>query len=98
MICREETVLSVWRCPDCAAVYDGESLLFSYNDEACAYCSCGGRLVEDLEPAAEHHYRLVIQERLWGMRLHRQLERREAVEVAVGGRQDRHIGISCGGN
>jgi hypothetical protein len=99
MICGEETVTFVWRCPDCAAMYDGESLPFLYTDEACAYCPCGGQLVEDVEPAAEHHYRLVIPERLWGTRLHRQLERREAgeaVEITVGGRQDRHIGISCG--
>ena len=56
-------------------------------------------MVEDLEPAAEHHYRLVIPERLWRTRLRRQLESREAdeaVEVTVGGRQDRHIGIVCG--
>jgi hypothetical protein len=99
MITREETVIFVWRCPDCAAVYDGESLQFLYTDEACAYCTCGGRLVEDVEPAAEHHYRLIVPERLWGTRLRRQLERREAgeaVEVTVGDRQDRHIGISCG--
>jgi hypothetical protein len=96
MITREETVIFVWRCPECAAVYDGESFLFLYTDEACAYCPCGGRLVEAVEPAAEHHYRLIIPEQLWGTQLRRQLERREAVEVTVGDRQDRHIGISCG--
>ena len=96
MICGEETVTFVWRCPDCAAMYDGESLPFLYTDEACAYCPCGGRLVEDVEPATEHHYRLIIPEQLRGTRLHRQLERSEAVEVTVGDRQDRHIGISCG--
>ncbi|MDP8951594.1 MAG: hypothetical protein M3N18_05050 [Actinomycetota bacterium] len=50
-------------------------------------------MVEDVEPAAEHHYRLIIPEQLWGTRLHRQLELREAIEVTVGDRQDRHIGI-----
>ena len=98
MITREETVIFVWRCPDCSGAYDGESLLFLHTDGACRYCSCGGRLVEDVEPAAEHHYRLVIPERLRGTQLHRQLERREAgeaIEVTVGGRHDRHIGISC---
>ena len=101
MITREEAVIFVWRCPDCAAVYDGESLQFLYTDGAWAYCPCGGRLVEDVEPAAEHHYRLIIPEQLWGTRLRRQLERREAgeaVEVTVGDRQDRHIGISCSAN
>ena len=53
-------------------------------------------MVEDVEPAAEHHCRLIIPEQLWGTRLHRQLERRKAVEVTLGDRQDRHIGISCG--
>ncbi len=98
MITREETVIFVWRCPDCAAVYDGKGLLFLYTDGANAYCTCGGRLVEDVEPAAEHHYRLIIPEQLSGTRLHRQLERREAgeaVEVTVSDRHDRHIGISC---
>ena len=87
MVYREETVIFVWRCPDCAAVYDGESLQFLYTDETCAYCSCGGRLVEDVEPTAEHYYRLVIPQRLRGTQLHKQLERREAdeaVEITVG--------------
>jgi bifunctional DNA-binding transcriptional regulator/antitoxin component of YhaV-PrlF toxin-antitoxin module len=48
-----------------------------------------------VEPAAERRYRLVIPERLRETLLHRQLEWREAVEVRVGGRQDRHISIFC---
>jgi hypothetical protein len=49
-----------------------------------------------VEPATERHYRLVIPERLRGTHLHRQLERREAVEVTVGaGRDERHIDILC---
>jgi len=98
MIIRKETVIFVWRCPDCSGVYDGESILFLYTDGACGYCTCGGRLIEDGMPASEHHYRLVIPERLRGTRLHRQLERREAdeaVEVTVGDRWERHISISC---
>ena len=92
MISREERVIFVWRCPDCAAVYEGEGLLFLHTDEAHWYCPCGGRLVEDVEPDIERHYRLVIPERLRGTLLHRQLEWREAVEVTVG-EQDRHINI-----
>ncbi len=68
-------------------------MLFLHTDEDHRYCPCGGRLVEDVEPATERHYRLVIPERLRGTLLHRQLEWREAVEVTVGGRQDRYINI-----
>jgi hypothetical protein len=94
MISQEETVTFVWRCPDCAAVYEGEGLLFLHTDEAHWYCPCGGRLVEDIEPARERHYLVVIPERLRGTRLHRQLEWREAVEVMIGGgRQHLHINI-----
>ncbi len=56
-----------------------------------------GRLIEDVEPEVERHYRLVIPERLRGTLLHRQLEWREAVEVAVGCERDRHINIFCTG-
>jgi hypothetical protein len=95
-----ETVTFVWRCPDCSAVYGGEGLLFLHTDGARWYCPCGGRLVEDVEPEVERHYRLVIPERLRGTLLHRQLEWREAgeaVEVTVGCERDRHINIFCSG-
>ncbi|HEX2181686.1 MAG TPA: hypothetical protein VHH10_05325 [Rubrobacteraceae bacterium] len=88
----------VWRCPDCSGVYDGEGLLFLHTDGMHWYCSCGGRLVEDVEPATERHCRLVIPEHLRGTSLHRQLEWREAgevVEVTVGGGRVRHISIFC---
>jgi DNA-directed RNA polymerase subunit RPC12/RpoP len=94
MISREETVTFVWRCPDCSAEYEGEGLLFLHTDETHWHCPCGGRLVEDVEPATERHYRLVIPETLRGTLLHRQLELREAVEVTVGGRRE-HIDIFC---
>ncbi len=97
MITMEETVVVVWRCPGCSMVYDGESLQFLYSDEVYRYCACGECLVEDVEPAAEHRYRVVIPERLRGTRLHRELERREAgeaVEVTVGG-WGRCVTISC---
>jgi hypothetical protein len=93
MISGEEKVTFVWRCPDCSAVYEGEGLLFLHTDEAHWYCPCGERLVEDVEPATERHFRLVIPERLQGTLLHRQLEWRDAVEVTVGGGLDRHINI-----
>jgi hypothetical protein len=64
-----------------------------HTDGASWYCPCGGRLVEDVEPEVERHYRLVIPERLRGTLLHRQLEWREAVEVSVGCERDRHIDI-----
>ena len=90
-----ERVTFIWRCPECSAVYGGEGLLFLHTDGAHRYCPCGGKLVEDVEPAAERRYRLVIPEQLRGTLLHRQLEWREAVEVTVGGeREDRHINIS----
>ena len=70
---------------------------FLHTDGARWYCPCGGRLVEDVEPEVERHYQLVIPERLRGTLLHRQLEWREAVEVAVGCERDRHINIFCTG-
>jgi hypothetical protein len=88
-----ERVTFIWRCPECSAVYGGEGLLFLHTDEVHWYCPCGGQLVEDVEPATERHYRLVIPERLRGTLLHRQLEWRQAVEVTVGGERDRHINI-----
>jgi hypothetical protein len=95
-----EAVTFVWRCPDCSAVYEGEGLLLLHTDGARWYCPCGGRLVEDVEPEVERHYRLVIPERLRGTLLHRQLEWREAgeaVEVMVGCERDWHINIFCTG-
>lgn len=78
----------VWRCPGCGAVYESESLLFLYADGDFWYCPCGERLVEEVEPVSEHHYRLVIPEHLQGTALHRQLERQAArgrcVEVESG--------------
>ena len=68
-------------------------MLYLHTDGARWYCPCGGRLVEDVEPEVERHYRLVIPERLRGTLLHRQLEWREAVEVSVGCERDRHIDI-----
>ena len=96
MICREETVAFVWRCPGCSGAFDVEGLLFLHTDGVHRYCPCGGQLVEGVEPAAERRYRLVIPEHLMSTLLHRQLERRGAVEVTVGGRRDRHINIFCG--
>jgi hypothetical protein len=93
MVSGEGTVAFVWRCPDCTAVYGGEGLVFLHTDEVNWYCSCGGRLVEDVEPATERHYRLVIPERLRGTLLHRQLEWRQTVEVTVGGEREKHINI-----
>ena len=96
MFSPEETVTFVWRCPECSAVYGSEGLLFLHTDGAHWYCPCGGRLVEDVEPATERHYRLIIPERLRGTHLHRQLQWREAVEVTVGaGRDEQHIDIFC---
>ena len=66
MISREETVAFIWRCPGCSGVYEGEGLLFLHTDGVHRYCPCGGRLIEDVEPAAERRYRLVIPERLRG--------------------------------
>jgi hypothetical protein len=98
MISREDKVAFVWRCPDCSGVYEGEGLLFLHTDGVHRYCPCGGMLVEDVEPAAERRYRLVIPERLRGTLLHQRLEWREAgeaVEVTVGDRRYRHISIFC---
>ena len=46
-------------------------MLLLHTDEARWYCPCGGRLDEDVEPATERHYQLVIPERLRGTLLHR---------------------------
>ncbi len=98
MVSDEGAVTFVWRCPECAGVYAGESLLFLYTDGVYRYCSCGGRLVEGVEDSGRDlHYRLVISERLRGTALHRQLARRmadeDSVEVEVGGRPDRCVGV-----
>jgi hypothetical protein len=95
MFSGKEAVTFVWRCPGCSAVYEGEGLQFLHADEAHWYCPCGGELVEDVEPATERHYRLVIPERLRGTTLHRQLEWGETVEVTVGCERDHHINITC---
>ena len=93
----EKTMVFVWRCPDCSRSYAGESLLFLYTDGEYRYCTCGGRLVEDVAPEGERHYRLVIPDRLRGTSLHRQLEElladEENVEVALGRREDRYINL-----
>ncbi|HET7480773.1 MAG TPA: hypothetical protein VFJ72_14805 [Rubrobacteraceae bacterium] len=96
MISTERRVVTfVWRCTDCASVYDGESLLFLHGDGFNRYCSCGGRLVEDVESRLERHCRLVLPEHLGGTRLHRQLERRlsgeDSVEVSTGRGDDGRI-------
>ena len=98
----EETVIFVRRCPECSAVYEGESLTFLYADGVHRYCSCGGSLVEGVEPEAGRHYRLVIPDQLRGTSLHRRLEDRlsgdERVEVVAGGLNDRHINLfNCAG-
>ncbi len=98
MISDKSTVAFVWRCPECAGVCAGESLLFLYTDGNYRYCPCGGRLVEGVEDSErELHYRLVISEHLRGTALHHQLARRmadeESVRVEVGGRPDRCVGV-----
>ena len=94
---REQTVVFVWRCPDCPGVYDGEGLLFLYTDEDYGYCTCGGRLVEDVVPEEERRYRPVMPERLEGTSLHRQLERllsgEEGAEITPGYREDLRIDL-----
>ncbi len=94
---KEKTMIFVWRCPDCLAVYDSEGLLFLYTDEEHGYCPCGGRLAEGVAPEGEQRYRMVIPERLRGTSLHRQLERfpaaGEDVEVASGRQEDRRINL-----
>ncbi|MDP8951353.1 MAG: hypothetical protein M3N18_03770 [Actinomycetota bacterium] len=95
---REQTVVFVWRCPDCPGLYDGEGLLFLYADEDYGYCTCGGRLVEGVAPEGERRCRPVIPERLKGTSLHRQLERLLAGEedlgvTTSGYREDRRIDL-----
>jgi hypothetical protein len=94
---KEQTVVFVWRCPDCPRVYDGEGLPFLYTDEDYGYCPCGGRLVEDVASEEERRCRPVISERLKGTSLHRQLERllasEEGVEVALGPQEVHRIDL-----
>lgn len=90
MISREETVTFVWRCPDCPAVYDGNSVTFLHNDDAPAACACGGRLVEEMGHVTGPGDRLVLPAGLWGSALHGELRRR-GVEVAFGERSSRAL-------
>ena len=94
---KEETAVFVWRCPDCPGVYDGEILLFLHTDGDYRYCTCGGRLVEDVAPKGERCCRLVIPEQLRGTSLHRRLEEllagKEGVEVVPERREDRCINL-----
>jgi hypothetical protein len=41
MISGEQMITVVWRCPDCASVYEVEGLLFVHTDEAHWYYPCG---------------------------------------------------------
>jgi hypothetical protein len=96
----QQTMVFVWRCPDCPGVYGGESMFFLYTDGEYRYCSCGSRLIEDLEPGGKQRYRLVIPRYLEDTALHRQLEElmadEESVEVVPGREEDRHVAIfSC---
>lgn len=88
MISHQETATFVWRCQDCPALYDGDSLAFLYNDGPVAECSCGGRLVEEIGPVPEQPGRLVLAAGLRGSALHRELLRR-GVGVAFGERSAR---------
>ncbi len=93
----EKTMVFVWRCPECSGTYGGESLLFLYTDGEYRYCTCGGRLVEDVAPEGEQQCRLVIPEHFRGTSLHRQLEQLlaggEGLEVSLGRGEDRHINL-----
>jgi hypothetical protein len=93
----EQTMVFVWRCPNCSEVYDGESLLFLYTDGDYRYCTCGGRLVEGVAPEGERRCRLVVPEHLKGTSLHRQLEEllsgKEGAEIETDRREDHHIDL-----
>lgn len=54
MISEVGRITFVWRCSDCPAVYDGDSLAFLLDDGTSKACSCGGRLVEDVGTVPEH--------------------------------------------
>jgi hypothetical protein len=95
MILAEGAVTFVWRCPVCAGVYGCESMQFLYTDGTYRYCSCGGRLIEDVEDASlGHHYRMTIPEHLRGSRLQRQLEDRLGPD-AVGLADECGCHLSC---
>jgi len=95
----ERTMVFVWRCPDCPGVYGGESLLFLHTDGYYRYCTCGGRLVEDVAPEEERCSRLAIPSYLVGTSLHRRLEElladEEGVELTSGRRDDGRVGLSA---
>src|SRR5918998_1387841 len=93
-----EAVGFVWRGPDCLGGYEGGGVVFLHTDGRHRFCPCGGRLDEDVEPATERHYRLVIPEDLRGTSLHHQLEWREGggeTEATSGGGRVRHVSIIC---
>jgi len=72
-------------------------MLFLYTDGVYRYCSCGGRLVEDVEEASlDHHYRMTIPEHLRGSRLQHQLEQRLGEDaVALADERGCHISCDC---
>ena len=90
MISRQETVTFVWRCSDCPAIYDGESVAFLHYDGAPAVCSCGGELSEEVGAMPGRDERLVLSAGLRGSALHQELRRR-GVEVAFGERSPRAL-------
>lgn len=53
MISEQRTLVFVWRCSSCPAVYDCETLALLLDDGTSKACSCGGRLVEDIGPVPE---------------------------------------------
>ncbi len=93
----QETMIFVWRCPDCPEVYDGKSLSLLYTDGDSRNCSCGGRLFEGVAPGGAQRYQLSVPEYLRGTSLHRQLEEllasEEGVEITPGRPKDRHINL-----
>jgi hypothetical protein len=54
MISEVGRVTFVWRCSDCPAIYDGDSLAFLLDDGTSKACSCGGRLVEGVGTVPEY--------------------------------------------
>lgn len=57
MFSSEGTVTFLWRCSDCPAIYDAESVASLLHDGTSRACSCGGRLIEDVGPVPERNTR-----------------------------------------
>ena len=71
MISSQETVVFVWRCSGCPAIYDGKSVMSLLDDGTSKACFCGGRLIEGVAPDPERPRRPYVSTELRSTVAHR---------------------------